>query len=169
MQLVDLNPEHYNRLFGEFSGKVQARPILCIAHDLTVVVHMNDGIAVMYLGKVVEIGRATEVACLQGTPTRKLSSRAVPVADTDVEGRRDRLVARREALPPTSPPGCRFPPCCRHAAQRCCSEGPKIHNVLEDGPEHQVACHFLLNGSAPGPVELFGQIAYHFPLERNAK
>jgi oligopeptide/dipeptide ABC transporter ATP-binding protein len=109
---------------------------LFIAHDLAAVGHMSATIAVMYLGKIVELGEATAIAKDPKHPyTRALFSAALPSHPDD---RREEIVLAGEVPSPLDPPaGCRFHPRCPHAMPVCSSEVPALQMV--DGRE--VACH----------------------------
>jgi oligopeptide/dipeptide ABC transporter ATP-binding protein len=109
---------------------------LFIAHDLAAVGHMSATIAVMYLGKIVELGEAAAIAKDPKHPyTRALFSAALPSHPDD---RREEIVLAGEVPSPLDPPaGCRFHPRCPHAMAVCSSEVPALQMV--DGRE--VACH----------------------------
>jgi len=109
---------------------------LFIAHDLAAVAHMSHTIAVMYLGKIVEIGNAEVVSKSPRHPyTQALFSAALP---SHPDERRDEIILAGEVPSPLSPPaGCRFHPRCPHALPRCSSEEPKLSP--ESG--RLVACH----------------------------
>src|SRR5262249_36925422 len=109
---------------------------LFIAHDLAAVAHMSHTIAVMYLGKIVEIGPAETVAKSPKHPyTQALFSAALP---SHPDERRDEIILAGEVPSPLAPPaGCRFHPRCPHALPRCSSEEPKL--LSESG--RLVACH----------------------------
>jgi oligopeptide/dipeptide ABC transporter ATP-binding protein len=109
---------------------------LFIAHDLAAVAHMSHTIAVMYLGKIVEIGDAETVAKSPKHPyTQALFSAALP---SHPDERRDEIILAGEVPSPLAPPsGCRFHPRCPHALPRCSSEEPKL--LSESG--RLVACH----------------------------
>ena len=109
---------------------------LFIAHDLAAVAHMSHTIAVMYLGKIVEIGEADTVAQAPKHPyTQALFSAALP---SHPDEKREEVVVTGEVPSPLAPPsGCRFHPRCPHAMARCVSEEPAL--LPETG--RLVACH----------------------------
>ncbi len=187
MELVGLNPEHYNRFPNEFSGgqrqrigvaralALQPKLIVCdepvsaldvsiqaqiinlladlqselgltylfIAHDLSVVQHVSDRVAVMYLGKVAELA---DVDDLYGHPrhpyTNALLS-AVPVADPDTAAKRERVVLIGDVPSPINPPsGCHFHTRCPKAQDLCVREDPALETKFADASSHVAACHF---------------------------
>jgi oligopeptide transport system ATP-binding protein len=111
-----------------------------VAHDLSVVRQVSDRIAVMYLGRIVELGPAERVATRPVHPYTEALLSAVPVPDPDIGARRERIVLRGDVPSPINPPsGCRFHPRCPHATDICRTEEPPLVQHLPDG--HVAACH----------------------------
>ena len=187
MELVGLNPEHYNRFPNEFSGgqrqrigvaralALQPKLIVCdepvsaldvsiqaqiinlladlqaelgltylfIAHDLSVVQHVSDRVAVMYLGKVAELA---DVDDLYGHPRHPYSNAllsAVPVADPNTAAQRERIVLIGDVPSPINPPsGCHFHTRCPKAQELCVTDDPALETKFADPLSHVAACHF---------------------------
>jgi oligopeptide/dipeptide ABC transporter ATP-binding protein len=185
MELVGLNPEHYNRFPAEFSGgqrqrigtaralALRPRMVICdepvsaldvsiqaqiinllkdlqddfgltyifISHDLSVVRHVSDRIAVMYLGRIVEVAPASEIFENSRHPYTRALLSALPVADPDEADRRERIVLVGDIPSPTNPPsGCRFHTRCPKARADCVKTEPQLAQVFDDRSEHLTAC-----------------------------
>jgi oligopeptide/dipeptide ABC transporter ATP-binding protein len=114
-----------------------------IAHDLGVVRHVSDRIAVMYLGKLVEVSPAEELYVRPIMPYTEALLSAVPIPDPDLAEKRERIVLEGDVPSPIHPPsGCRFHPRCRYATEICSQVEPPLTDY---GNGHLAACHHPLN------------------------
>ena len=112
--------------------------LVFIAHDLSVVKHISDRIAVMYLGKIVELGLATDVIERPRHPYTRALVSAIPTPNPDLERTRQRIVLPGDPPSPINPPsGCAFHPRCPFAQEKCQAAVPPL---LADGPTREVAC-----------------------------
>ncbi|MFC7995915.1 ABC transporter ATP-binding protein [Streptomyces rochei] len=189
LEIVGLNPEHYNRFPHEFSGgqrqrigvaralalepklivadepvsaldvSIQAQVVnllqkvqkelgiafLFIAHDLAVVRHFSQRVAVMYLGKVIEVGDRDSIYTRPRHPYTHALLSAVPEVTLTYEegGTRERIRLAGDVPSPINPPsGCRFRTRCWKAQDKCASEVPPLVRIDGNRDGHLTACHF---------------------------
>lgn len=118
---------------------------LFIAHDLAVVKHISDRIAIMYLGRLMEVGGADEVYTHPKHPYTRALIAAIPEPDPARRGQA-KVVLEGDVPSPIDPPsGCVFHTRCPHAESLCAAETPLLRDVIaSDGISHRVACHFDL-------------------------
>ena len=115
---------------------------LFIAHDLSVVRHVSNNVAVMYLGQLTEISPADDLFTVPRHPYTGALLSAVPLPDPDQSDRREQIILVGDVPSPIAPPsGCRFHPRCPKAAPVCVSTVPALEPKLGDGPGHVAACH----------------------------
>jgi len=111
-----------------------------IAHDLSVVEYISDRVAVMYVGKLVELADTEALYSQPKHPYTEALLSAVPKPDPRLAGRGEGIILEGDVADPSNPPkGCYFHPRCRYAKEQCSREGPALRDI---GGGHFVACHF---------------------------
>jgi oligopeptide transport system ATP-binding protein len=119
-------------------GRDMGLALIFIAHDLSVVRHISDRVAVMYLGRIVELGPAEDVIDRPRHPYTRALVSAIPIPDPAIERGRKRIVLAGEPPSPIHPPaGCAFHPRCPYAIDRCREAVPPL---VPAGPERVAAC-----------------------------
>jgi oligopeptide/dipeptide ABC transporter ATP-binding protein len=115
---------------------------LFIAHDLAMVRYLSDRVAVMYLGRIVELGERDEVFERPYHPYTQGLLSAIPIPDPIKEAKRQRIILQGDVPNPANPPkGCRFHPRCPYATDICQTEEPVFRNLGTEAQPHHVACH----------------------------
>ena len=113
-----------------------------ITHDLSVVEYISDRVAVMYLGKIMELAESDDLYSNALHPYTKALLSAIPVADLD--RKKERIILEGDVPNPVNPPsGCPFHPRCPIAQDKCSTEIPKLKNYQSNGKQHLASCHFV--------------------------
>lgn len=112
---------------------------LFVAHDLSMVKHVSDRVAVMYLGTMVEIAPSEELYQNPVHPYSRALLSAIPLPDPDLSKERKRILLEGDVPSPIDPPlGCRFRDRCRYATPLCSEQMPQLKQIA---PGHYAACH----------------------------
>ena len=122
--------------------------MIFIAHDLAVVKNISDRVAVMYLGKLCEVGPPDEIYARPAHPYTAALLSSIPVPDPMVKPKEESVLGGELPSPVAPPSGCRFRTRCPRAQDQCAQIEPKMRQV---GLGHYVACHFPLDASGPKP------------------
>ncbi len=125
-------------LLDELQGEFKLTYIF-ISHDLRVVEHVSHRVAIMYLGKIVEVGGSEDIYADSRHPYTKALLSAIPMPDPDAKNRRDRVLLQGDVPSPANPPaGCSFHPRCPFAEKACAETEPPLER-MDDG--RLIACH----------------------------
>lgn len=123
---------------------------LFISHDLSVIRHICDRVAVMYVGKLVELADANSIYTKPLHPYTESLMSAVPIANPQLRNQQNRIRLEGDVADPSNPPsGCYFHPRCRYAQEKCKVETPVLRDM---GDGHTVACHFASELDLRGAV-----------------
>jgi oligopeptide/dipeptide ABC transporter ATP-binding protein len=115
---------------------------IMVSHDLSMVRYISDRVAVMYLGRIVELGRRDPVFDTPLHPYTRALLSAIPTPDPKRERARRRIILQGDVPSPARPPeGCRFNPRCPFATDECRQVEPQLRGLDADRPAHVVACH----------------------------
>jgi oligopeptide/dipeptide ABC transporter ATP-binding protein len=128
-------------LLGELKEEL-GLTYLFIAHDLSMIRHLSDRVAVLYLGRIVEMGERDEIFQRPLHPYTRALIAAIPVPDPEREARRKRMPIPGDIPSPADPPpGCHFHTRCPFATGLCREEDPEGREMGSEGSSHVVACH----------------------------
>ena len=114
---------------------------LFIAHDLAVIKYISDRIAVMYLGKIVEISEYSDLYTSPLHPYTQALLSAAPIPDPEIEAKRQRIILKGDVpAPDKQRPGCYFYDRCPCKMEKCLNSQPQLVQKGKDGKDHRVAC-----------------------------